>query len=75
MSFQPLLTPWGKIIKSMPMWSLIIVHLTQNWGFWILLTNMPTYINYILKFNIKSVRLLRNENVHIFISNESIIFT
>ncbi|XP_025422383.1 putative inorganic phosphate cotransporter isoform X2 [Sipha flava] len=47
-------TPWSKIIKSMPMWTLLISHMAQNWGFWILLTNMPTYINYILKFNIKS---------------------
>ncbi|CAH1716905.1 putative inorganic phosphate cotransporter [Aphis gossypii] len=53
-SKKPLPTPWGKIFKSIPMWTLIIAHLTQNLGFWILLTNMPTYINYILKFNIKS---------------------
>jgi len=42
------------------MWTLIIAHLTQNLGFWILLTNMPTYINYILQFDIKSVRYLQN---------------
>lgn len=56
MCLQPLPTPWGKIMTSIPMWTLIIAHLGQNWGFWILVTNMPTYLNYILKFNIKSVR-------------------
>ncbi|VVC45768.1 Major facilitator superfamily,Major facilitator superfamily domain [Cinara cedri] len=53
-SRKHLKTPWNKIIKSIPMWSLLVVHMAQNWGFWILLTNIPTYINYILKFNIKS---------------------
>lgn len=60
---QPLKTPWKEIIKSTPMWTLLIVHLTQNWGFLILLTNMPTYLNYILKFNIKSVKMSKNLNL------------
>lgn len=46
------------------MWTLIIAHLGQNWGFWILVTNMPTYLNYILKFNIKSVRFLGVKYFH-----------
>jgi len=48
----------------MPMWTLIIVHLMQNWGIIILQTHMPTYLNYVLKFNIESVRLWSNENYY-----------
>lgn len=53
-------------MTSMPMWTLIIAHLAQNWGFWILVTNMPTYLNYILKFDIKSVRFLGRIIIFLF---------
>ncbi|XP_015524856.1 putative inorganic phosphate cotransporter isoform X1 [Neodiprion pinetum] len=45
-------TPWIKIITSVPVWSLIIVHCGQNWGYWTLLTEMPSYMNHILGFDI-----------------------
>ncbi|GLH10050.1 Putative inorganic phosphate cotransporter [Gryllus bimaculatus] len=45
-------TPWGKIMTSVPMWSLIIVHCGQNWGFWTLLTEMPSYMNSVLGFEL-----------------------
>ncbi|XP_033217679.1 putative inorganic phosphate cotransporter [Belonocnema kinseyi] len=46
-------TPWKEIFTSAPMWSLIIVHCGQNWGYWMLLTEMPTYMKKVLKFNIE----------------------
>lgn len=46
------------------MWAILIAHLAQNWGYWILQTDIPTYINYILKFNIKSVRYFSDKNSH-----------
>lgn len=48
-------TPWGKIWGSLPMWSLLVAHCGHNWGFWTLLTEMPTYMNDILLFDLKSV--------------------
>lgn len=30
-----------------------MTHCVQNWGYYMLLTEMPTYMNNILKFNIK----------------------
>ncbi|XP_050534001.1 putative inorganic phosphate cotransporter isoform X2 [Daktulosphaira vitifoliae] len=53
-SAQKLPTPWVQIVKSIPMWAILIAHLSQNWGFWVLLTYMPSYLSYVLKFNIKS---------------------
>ena len=50
-------TPWKEIFTSIPMWSLIITHCGQNWGYWMLLTAMPTYMKSVLKFNIEEVRI------------------
>lgn len=48
-------TPWKAIFTSIPMWALIIVHCGQNWGYWTLITELPTYMNDILKFNLEEV--------------------
>lgn len=37
------------------MWALIIVHCGQNWGFWTLMTEMPSYMNAVLKFDMAKV--------------------
>lgn len=37
----------------MPVWATTIAHIGNSWGFWLLLTEMPTYINSVLKFDIK----------------------
>lgn len=57
--FQTLQTPWKEIFTSQPMWALIIVHCGQNWGFWMLLTEMPTYMSKVVGFSIKEVSMLR----------------
>jgi len=48
-------TPWVDIFTSLPMWAVIIAHCGMNWGYFTLLTEMPSYINSILKFDLKSV--------------------
>lgn len=55
---SPRKTPWADILTSLPVYSLIIVHCAQNWGFWMLLTNMPKYMKGVLKFDIKKNSLL-----------------
>jgi len=37
------------------MWAVLIAHCGQNWGFFTLLTEMPSFMNSILKFDLKSV--------------------
>lgn len=49
-----LTVPWVKILTSMPFYALLVVHCAHNWGFWTLLTEMPTYMKNILGFDIKS---------------------
>lgn len=47
-------TPWLKIITSLPFWAVIVAHCGQNWGFFTLMTEMPTYMSKVLQFDLKS---------------------
>ncbi|XP_042865549.1 putative inorganic phosphate cotransporter [Penaeus japonicus] len=46
--------PWKHILLSMPFWAIFVGHIAQNWGFYTLLTELPTYMKNILHFNIAS---------------------
>ncbi|XP_048478558.1 putative inorganic phosphate cotransporter isoform X1 [Plutella xylostella] len=47
-------TPWRSILTSLPFWALLVVHCGQNWGFWTLMTEMPSYMSQVLGVNIKA---------------------
>eukprot|EP00730_Choanoeca_flexa_P002755 TRINITY_DN11163_c0_g1_i4.p1 TRINITY_DN11163_c0_g1~~TRINITY_DN11163_c0_g1_i4.p1 ORF type:complete len:676 (+),score=127.30 TRINITY_DN11163_c0_g1_i4:69-2096(+) len=47
-------TPWKAMLTSTCVWAIIIMHTCQNWGFYTLLTCLPTYFNDVLRFNIES---------------------
>ncbi|KAG5684637.1 hypothetical protein PVAND_013857 [Polypedilum vanderplanki] len=51
-------TPWKQIFTSPAVISLVIAHSAHNWGFWTLLTEIPSYMKSILHFNIKQNALL-----------------
>jgi hypothetical protein len=48
--------PWRSILTSIPVWSILVAHCCQNWGFYTLLTELPTYMKQILHYDIKTVR-------------------
>ncbi|XP_018804061.1 PREDICTED: putative inorganic phosphate cotransporter isoform X1 [Bactrocera latifrons] len=50
--------PWVKIFTTPAFLVLILVHSTHNWGFWTLLTEIPTYMKNVLGMDIKSNALL-----------------
>ncbi len=52
------LTPWKSIITSKTCIALFVTHFSQSWGVLLFLTNAPTYIEEVLKFDIKSNGLL-----------------
>ncbi|XP_076064319.1 putative inorganic phosphate cotransporter isoform X2 [Oratosquilla oratoria] len=43
--------PWYHILTSMPFWAIVVSHFGHNWGFYMLLTELPTYLKTILHFN------------------------
>ncbi|XP_015114736.1 putative inorganic phosphate cotransporter [Diachasma alloeum] len=46
-------TPWKAILTSPPFWALLVAHCGQNWGFSMLLTEIPNYMAGVLAFDIK----------------------
>ncbi|XP_074641336.1 sialin-like [Tubulanus polymorphus] len=46
--------PWCEIAKSPRVWALIIAHFTMTWTYYTFLTNIPSYINDVLKLDIKA---------------------
>jgi len=46
-------TPWKSFFGSSALWAIIVAHVCSNWGTYTLLTNIPTYMKEVLKFNIK----------------------
>ncbi|XP_012942626.1 sialin [Aplysia californica] len=44
--------PWLKIMTSLPVYAIIIANVASDWGAYTLLTNIPTYISEVLKFDI-----------------------
>ena len=48
--------PFKAIFTSIPFWAIMVAHSCQNWGFYTLLAELPTYMSRILHFDIKEVR-------------------
>lgn len=45
-------TPWRSIFSSVPFWAIAVAHFCGNWGFYTLLTSMPTYFKEVLGVHI-----------------------
>ena len=58
--FQKLETPWKSILTSGAVWAICAGHVANNWGFYTMLTSLPSYMKNILKFNISTVRTAVN---------------
>lgn len=50
--------PWFKILSSLPVWAIVMAHFTENWGFYTWLTELPTFMHDILKFNLQEAGFL-----------------
>ncbi|BES95195.1 Major Facilitator Superfamily [Nesidiocoris tenuis] len=47
-------TPWRQIATSLPMWGLLAAHLAFNWGFWSMVTLVPSYMESALGYPIQA---------------------
>lgn len=47
--------PWKAMFSSGAMWAILIANACGNYGAYMLLTQMPSYMKEVLKFDIKSV--------------------
>ncbi|CAG9817211.1 unnamed protein product [Phaedon cochleariae] len=47
--------PWRSFFTSMPVWAIIVANFVENWGFYTTLTQVPTFMKYVLHFDMNSV--------------------
>ncbi|EEB20071.1 sialin, putative [Pediculus humanus corporis] len=45
--------PWGQILKSPPVWAIVTAHFSENWGFYTLLTQLPSFMNDTLNYKVE----------------------
>jgi len=50
--------PWKSIATSVPFWALLVANVSNSWGFYMMLTELPIYMKTILHFDTKSNALL-----------------
>ncbi|XP_054722553.1 sialin-like [Uloborus diversus] len=50
--------PWRAILCSVPVWTLMVTHFGQNWGFYTFLTELPTYLSTILHYKMGNTGFL-----------------
>lgn len=49
--------PWKAILKSVPFWAILVAHTCSNWGFYMLLVNMPLFMKQVLEFDMSQVTI------------------
>lgn len=54
----PAKVPWKKLATCVPLWAILITQCGQSWAFYTQLTELPTYMNNILHFNIQQNAVL-----------------
>ena len=50
--------PWKSMMTSKPVWAIIIAHFSENWGFYTLLTGMPTFMKDVLGYKLDQAGFL-----------------
>ena len=56
--FQIPPVPWKAVLTSGPFWAILIAHTCSNFGWYMLLVELPTYMKQILRFRISEVKPL-----------------
>ncbi|KAF5269201.1 hypothetical protein FQR65_LT02502 [Abscondita terminalis] len=46
--------PWKSILTSMPVWAIVVAHFSENWGFYTLLTQLPTFMKDVMHFELET---------------------
>ena len=53
--FQNTKIPWWAILTSLPVWAVLCTKCTHIWSYYMLLSEMPTFMKSVLKFDIAQV--------------------
>lgn len=58
LSKKPELPPIAKMMKSMPFYALTLLHFSDVWGIFFLLTSAPMFMSQVLKFDLKNAGIV-----------------
>lgn len=50
--------PWKAMLTSPPVWAIVAAHFSENWGFYTMLTQLPTFMNDVLDFKLDKMGYL-----------------
>ncbi|KAG5678082.1 hypothetical protein PVAND_007784 [Polypedilum vanderplanki] len=50
--------PWKEIFKSPAVWAIVASHCAENWGFYTLLTQLPTFLSDVFNFQLQKTGFL-----------------
>ncbi|XP_012273084.1 vesicular glutamate transporter 2 [Orussus abietinus] len=50
--------PWKEMLTSAPVWAIVAAHFSENWGFYTMLTQLPTFMNDVLHFKLEKTGFL-----------------
>ncbi|EEB16556.1 sialin, putative [Pediculus humanus corporis] len=50
--------PWKRMLLSYPVWAIVIAHFSENWGFYTLLTELPTFMKDVFGYDLHKSGLL-----------------
>jgi MFS family permease len=50
--------PWSTLLRSAPVWAIVVCHFCNNWAFYVLLSWLPTYLSEGLGVEFESVGML-----------------
>ena len=56
--------PWSSMLQNRSVWALIIGHTTHNWGFYLMLTWLPSFFR--LQFANEGEQLVSNQSIAVF---------
>ncbi|XP_058808451.1 vesicular glutamate transporter 2.1-like isoform X1 [Phymastichus coffea] len=50
--------PWTAMLLSPAVWAIVAAHFSENWGFYTMLTQLPTFVSDVLDFELEKAGLL-----------------
>ncbi|BES93076.1 MFS transporter, ACS family, solute carrier family 17 (sodium-dependent inorganic phosphate cotransporter), other [Nesidiocoris tenuis] len=57
-NMKDIVHPWGEFVKSLPVWAIVAAHFCENWGFYTLLTQLPSFMKDTLNFDLQKAGYL-----------------
>ena len=56
--FHDVRMPWCSALRSLPVWAAVIGHVTGDWGAYVMLTCLPSFMSDVLQFDLTSLGFL-----------------